>query len=524
MSRIWIGVPLAMAFTGTFASAQFSVSNPPPAKVPGLTTPGGGGYLSGSDDCTTLHRSAGTDTVSGVPFTTGTTGSTGQGNAICLFFSTTGITNDVWFEWSTTLTGSATFSTCSSTSVDTKAAIYDSAGVSSCPTNVLACNDDACSLQTSMSWPTVTGGVYTLQLGTFPGSAGGSGTFGITASGAPPPPPPPCGQYDDGVSENGLGLNAGGELAWMHYYTCLDAISQVRTSYNLVAAGRGSRIAIYEDADCDGDATTGLALVYTAIVTGGTVNVGTDTYNVFAINPPVAIPSGCALVAITADHVTGEFPAPMDQTNPTPDAWVMASVSGPGSLDLTNPNANALPPLRMTAIGFPTAWLLRARGQEAGVDPGTPTCFCEDSGQANDTPPACANGDADAGCANSTGGGTQLGASGSNSIAAADLVLHASGAPAGQSAFFFAGTTLLGNGAGILFGDGHRCTGSFSIRLQLTTSDANGDAQTSIDLGAASGAVAGVTRTFQLHVRDPTGSPCGQNFGTSNGYLVTFAP
>ena len=56
----------------------------------------------------------------------------------------------------------------------------------------------------------------------------------------------------------------------------------------------------------------------------------------------------------TAVHAAGQFPAPMDQTNPTPKAWVVGQTTGAGGvMDLNNLNANNVPPLQMQAIGFP---------------------------------------------------------------------------------------------------------------------------------------------------------------------------
>jgi hypothetical protein len=59
----------------------------------------------------------------------------------------------------------------------------------------LACNDDVCGLQSQLSWPVTSGTSYTIQMGTFPGAAGGTGTFTIMA-GPPPPTNDPCSNPD----------------------------------------------------------------------------------------------------------------------------------------------------------------------------------------------------------------------------------------------------------------------------------------------------------------------------------------
>jgi hypothetical protein len=104
-----------------------------------------------------------------------------------LHFGQSGIQRDVWFTWVATANGAATMSTCGGTSVDTKIAAYAGAG---CPASgALACNEDACSLQSTILFNVTSGSTYTLQLGTFPGASGGTGTFSLSVG----PPPPPCG-------------------------------------------------------------------------------------------------------------------------------------------------------------------------------------------------------------------------------------------------------------------------------------------------------------------------------------------
>jgi len=138
-----------------------------------------GGYLQGSDDCSTPEPIAGDGVYA---FTTGTTGSQGQNEALCYAFGTSGITNDVWYAWTAGSGGNATMQMCGLTSVDTKIAAYPGSG---CPANgtALACNDDTCGLQSSITFSVTSGTTYTLQVGTFPGASGGSGSFNITTSG-----------------------------------------------------------------------------------------------------------------------------------------------------------------------------------------------------------------------------------------------------------------------------------------------------------------------------------------------------
>ncbi|MBK7875900.1 MAG: hypothetical protein IPJ77_09125 [Planctomycetes bacterium] len=122
-----------------------------------------------------------------------TTGVQGQAEAICLFFATTAIRKDLWYTWTPSVGGTATMTLCggytgANSTTDSKIAIYDGAG---CPaTAAIACVDDdntctATPLTTTVTWNTVCGQTYTIQLGTFSNVATAtmSGTFTITETG-----------------------------------------------------------------------------------------------------------------------------------------------------------------------------------------------------------------------------------------------------------------------------------------------------------------------------------------------------
>ena len=131
-----------------------------------------------NDECTAPVAVSGA--VVAFPFnnTVNTTGTSGQGNAACLFFGTANINNDEWVVWTASGTGTATVSTCGATASDTKIAVWN--GAACPPTAIVACNDDNCSLQSSLSFPATAGNQYLIQIGTFPGGATGSGTMTIT--------------------------------------------------------------------------------------------------------------------------------------------------------------------------------------------------------------------------------------------------------------------------------------------------------------------------------------------------------
>ncbi len=109
--------------------------------------------------------------------TLASTGTQGQAEGICTFFSSTAIVNDVWFTWTSPFTGVARVDNCGG-SIDTKMAAYAGAG---CPAGAaLGCNDDACGLQTRLDFNAVAGNTYTIQVGLYPfTTAGGAGSFVI---------------------------------------------------------------------------------------------------------------------------------------------------------------------------------------------------------------------------------------------------------------------------------------------------------------------------------------------------------
>jgi len=141
-------------------------------------------FIGGSDDC------SGAEAISGSgPFTfnntSATTGAQGQSNAACDFFGTTGIANDVWFVWTAPSTGPITLILCGLTNIDSKVAIYAGGG---CPSGgAIACNDDACNLQSQLSIYVTGGNQYMIQLGNYPGASAGSGTFQIWTGCCHPP-------------------------------------------------------------------------------------------------------------------------------------------------------------------------------------------------------------------------------------------------------------------------------------------------------------------------------------------------
>lgn len=112
----------------------------------------------------------------GAGATTGTQGqmtcpSPGGSNALDL---------DLWYRWaSPATTGLATITTCNLTTVNTKIAVYASTACTMLPAPI-ACNDDFCGTQSSVTFQYAPSTTYTIQLGSSPGNPGGTGSFTLS--------------------------------------------------------------------------------------------------------------------------------------------------------------------------------------------------------------------------------------------------------------------------------------------------------------------------------------------------------
>ena len=138
----------------------------------------GGGAGTGADICSNAEPINGTGTFA---FDNTSATTDGLADGACDFFGQTQIESDIWFAWTATSDDSFTLQTCGQTGVDTKLAVY--AGTSCPATAPIACNDDSCSLQSSVTFQASVGATYLVRLGTYPGAATGTGTFTIDAGG-----------------------------------------------------------------------------------------------------------------------------------------------------------------------------------------------------------------------------------------------------------------------------------------------------------------------------------------------------
>jgi hypothetical protein len=167
--------------------------------------------------------------------------------------------------------------------------------------------------------------------------------------------------WDDGSSENSLGLTCDCEMCWLaHFTTASPGIVQgIKTCFGTphypgssgVSAGQNVRVYVWSDPNDDGDPADAVFLSEaTGVANGGSID--TDVFQTIAISQPV---NGSFFVGASVFTLAGGYPAPMDENGPQHNqAWV-AFNSIP--FDPTNIGSYLY---NMTDIGYMCNWLLRA--------------------------------------------------------------------------------------------------------------------------------------------------------------------
>ncbi|MFT5049162.1 MAG: glucose/arabinose dehydrogenase [Chlamydiales bacterium] len=147
-------------------------------------------------------------------------------------------------------------------------------------------------------------------------------------------------------------------------------------------------------------------------------------------------------------------------------------------------------------------------------------CFCVSG--------PCGNSDSSAGCANSSGSGAHLDVlTGSNDVAADDLVIAISNMPPSTFGLIFKGRTQIAP----FFKDGLRCVGQVAGRFPIRQADSSGtllEGPGMVDHFASHPSQSfhitpGTTWKFQGWYRNNAG-PCGTGSNLTNGLSITFAP
>jgi len=182
--------------------------------------------------------------------------------------------------------------------------------------------------------------------------------------------------WDDGSSENSLGLACGCELCWLAHFTAASPgiVQGIKTCFGTpvypgasgVAPGQAVRVYVWSDPDGDGDPADAVFLSEaTGVANGGSID--TDVFQTIAISQPV---NGSFFVGASVVTAAGGYPAPMDEDGPQHNqAWV-AFNSIPFNPTNIGPHL-----YNMTDIGSMCNWLLRAE-----VSFGSPPNDCNENG------------------------------------------------------------------------------------------------------------------------------------------------
>ena len=148
-------------------------------------------------------------------------------------------------------------------------------------------------------------------------------------------------------------------------------------------------------------------------------------------------------------------------------------------------------------------------------DPGTPFCV----GVAGAAVCPCGNfGSGGEGCANSTGNGALLTASGDPVVGADTLVFTLVQAPANKPALIFSGPATM---PALPLADGLLCIGGSIDRIGVVFTNGAGSAQSPWTISVEEGLIGGELRHYQTWYRDQAG-PCSSGANTSNGLSIQW--
>ncbi|MCA8981456.1 MAG: hypothetical protein H6831_01915 [Planctomycetes bacterium] len=157
------------------------------------------------------------------------------------------------------------------------------------------------------------------------------------------------------------------------------------------------------------------------------------------------------------------------------------------------------------------AWLFSTSTEPVGIS------LCLGDGSGADCP--CDNfGNAGEGCANSTGSGAKLIASGDAVVGADSLQLVVLGARQQTTGVFIQGNLVLG----VPFRDGLLCVTHETFRLEIASLDENGAGASSVEISVEGHVFAGDSRVYQFWYRDPAVSPCGSGSNLSGAVQVQW--
>ncbi|MFI5385387.1 MAG: PEP-CTERM sorting domain-containing protein [Fimbriimonadales bacterium] len=178
--------------------------------------------------------------------------------------------------------------------------------------------------------------------------------------------------WDSGVSQNSVGLTAGGDIAWLEQFSVVGAFSQINSistcfgtplfpGSNGVTVGETFKVFVWSGTPTG----TGVDVPTLLSSSNGTVAAGsidTDVMQTVNISATITGTSNFFIGAVVAG-TAGGFPAPLQQTDPggfpiQPYSWVAGNTT-PGGFDPNN-LTGGIGLSTNSSVGFPGNWLIRA--------------------------------------------------------------------------------------------------------------------------------------------------------------------
>ena len=393
----------------------------------------------------------------------------GGPDPLCLEFGLDSIELDVWFMWLAPNDGTFIVDTCGQTTVDTKLGIYDG----SCAGAVLACNDDTCSFQSSVSWTAVAGQTYLIRLGVYPSALGGTGTFTISEDA--PVLNPANGYHYQKVSAPGI--------TWAQAKLDAEAMT-----FN----GVSGHLATLTD-QSENDFVFNLGDVHYHYI-GGFQNLSSPSY----MEPDL----GWEWVTGEAFSYTNWFVGEPNDTGPGPEHELELLEGGSFGESWND-----------TDGGHSAGYIVEF---ETGGAPGSAYCYGDGTGA---DCPCFGFGGIGEGCANSTGVGATMTGSGSANLSNDTLQFDIAGVPGDKPGLLLRADNQVASP----IGDGILCASGNSQRSQVQITVAGVTTFTDFQ-GGPFGAVAnvGAATNFQFWYRDPANTCSGSGFNFSNAWTVTY--
>ncbi len=395
--------------------------------------------------------------------------------------------NDVWFRWTAPSTGTAVVSTCGGVTGDSIIAVWADAGPGLCPTTQIACLDDSCGLQESLTFGTIAGTDYVIEIGGF-GFATFSGTFTLA-------PSPVLPVNDDCWAP--IAISGPGVHPFDNRIATTGAHGQTES-----ACVFASSIAIHKDS----------WWIY-APTAGGTVTIDTCGQVYGGSNTKIAVYEGTGCPTAAAIACNDDNPACTAQTL--------------SSLVTFNAVCGRIYTIQLGSWSSGASLFGTFTVTEAGSTCGPPgVAYCFGDGTGIDCAAGgagCANGSAGNGCANSVNAaGANLTASGSASMSIDTLALLGSGMP-NSSALYFQGTAQIA----VPFGDGLRCVGGTITRLGTKTNVAGASEYPvagDLSVSVRGGVTAPGNRAYQVWYRNAAAFCTPSTFNLTNGMWIAWTP